>query len=43
VHAHRWLTMDIPGRPASPNLRTWYDTLSQNAAYQTAVTNLPIV
>jgi glutathione S-transferase len=43
VHAHRWLTMAIPGRPASPSLRGWYNKLLKDAAYQKAVASLPIV
>ena len=27
VHVHRWLNLDIPGRPAAPNLVAWYQRL----------------
>jgi glutathione S-transferase len=35
VHAHRWLNMEIPGRPEAPALRAWYGRLVGRAAYKT--------
>jgi glutathione S-transferase len=34
VHAHRWLNMDIPGRPAAPHLTTWYHRLLERPAFK---------
>lgn len=33
VHAHRWLNLDIPGRPETPHLGAWYQRLMQRPAY----------
>jgi glutathione S-transferase len=32
VHVHRWFTMDID-RPATPQLRAWYDRLLERSVY----------
>ena len=37
VHAHRWCTLDIPGRPAAPHLFAWYQRLLARPAYKTHV------
>ena len=37
VHAHRWCSLDIPGRPAAPHLFAWYDRLLARPAYKTHV------
>ena len=37
VHAHRWCTLDIPGRPAAPHLFAWYERLLARPAYKTHV------
>lgn len=34
VHAHRWLNMDVPTRPAAPNLTAWYQRLLERPAYK---------
>ena len=34
VHAHRWLTLDIPGRPLLGSLSAWYGRLLALPAYK---------
>jgi glutathione S-transferase len=34
VHAHRWLNLDIPGRPEAPNLAAWYQRLLKRPAFK---------
>jgi glutathione S-transferase len=34
VHVHRWLNMDLPTRPAAPNLSAWYQRLLGRPAYK---------
>lgn len=33
VHVHRWLNLDIPGRPAAPHLAAWYARLLERPAF----------
>jgi glutathione S-transferase len=35
IHVHRWLNMDLPSRPACPNLDAWYRRLLERPAYRT--------
>ena len=37
VHAHRWCSLDIPGRPAAPHLFAWYARLLAQPIYKTHV------
>jgi glutathione S-transferase len=34
VHVHRWLNMDVPGRPDLPSLTAWYQRLLARPAYR---------
>lgn len=34
VHVHRWLNLDIPGRPDVPHLAAWYQRLLERPAFQ---------
>ena len=34
VHVHRWLKLDIPGRPDAPNLSAWYQRLLERPAFK---------
>ncbi len=33
VHVHRWLNLDIPGRPDTPHLSAWYQRLLARPAF----------
>jgi glutathione S-transferase len=32
-HVHRWMVLDIPGKPEWPNLKRWYERLAGNKAF----------
>jgi glutathione S-transferase len=34
VHVHRWLNLDIPGRPDLPHLAAWYQRLLERPAFK---------
>jgi glutathione S-transferase len=34
VHVHRWLNLDIPGRPDAPHLTSWYGRLLDRPAFK---------
>jgi glutathione S-transferase len=34
VHVHRWLNLEIPGRPDVPNLTAWYQRLLERPAFR---------
>ena len=41
VHVHRWLVLDLPGRPELKHLAAWYARLKQRAPYVTHCTATP--
>jgi glutathione S-transferase len=42
MHVHRWLNIDIPGRPELAYLRAWYDRLCARPAFAQHVVGIPI-
>lgn len=36
-HIHRWLNMDVEGRPEAPHLKAWYDRLLARPAFKAHV------
>lgn len=42
MHAHRWLTLDIPGRPNLGNLSAWYQRLCARPPFTQHVVAIPI-
>jgi glutathione S-transferase len=40
-HVHRWLVLDLPGRPELKNLAKWYERLKQRAPYAMHCTAKP--
>lgn len=39
---HRWMVLDLPGRPALPALAAWYARLGENAAFRQHVMITPV-
>lgn len=42
MHAYRWLTLDIPGRPVLEHLNTWYAVMNLRPAFARHVSGIPI-
>ncbi len=42
MHAHRWLQLDIPGRPDLANLSAWYERLCARPAFARHIVAIPI-
>jgi len=42
MHAHRWLTLDIPRRPDLPNLKAWYDRMVKRPVFNERIYRLAI-
>jgi len=42
MHVHRWLSLDVPGRPELANLSRWYDLMCARPAFAKHIADIPI-